>query len=188
MSTLNSFRRPSPLVLKKFSIDKDGKEEGKFVEIIGRKGGLIAFLLTLMGLDNTSCFILTKNEVSYKTASLSGETNKFFPVNNIASTQCGYSKPIQYIFLAVVFFILGIILGAQPGGSFLLWIGIIVAIVFLVLYFLQKNFTISVESSGGETAELIFKRSIIEGVAVDINKTKEAILLINSFITANQTK
>ena len=140
--------------------------------------------MNLLRLDNTTVFSLTKSEISYKTSDLYGETNLFFPITKIASTQCGFLKPIQYLFIALALFIVDLYLhfSIRGGIGLIFWVFVVIALCFIIAYFLEKTITIGVESSGGQKAEIVFKRSVIEGVSIDINKAREALKLINNTI------
>ena len=184
---LNIFNFQAPLVLKKFNIEND-PADGNYVEIVGRKKGLIAWLLSILGLDNTTSFLLSKSAVSYKTASLFGETTTFFPLPSIASTACGFSKPIALLFLGVFVLIFSLFLAVEAGSMAIVLIGLVVAAIMFVLYFFQKTITLSVESAGGKAIALTFSKSFIEGVGVDINKANEAIEMINSLVVASQSR
>ena len=53
---------------------------------------------------------------------------------------------------------------------------------------LSKKMTISFETSGGMVMGLTFKRSVIENVAVDIQKARQAIEIINKNVINSQSK
>lgn len=178
----------STLVLRKFKINEDSSTD-LFVEIVGRASGLTAWLVTVIGFDAETILKVTKQEISFKSSSLFGQTHQVVPLQCISSTHCGYSKPIGYLFLGVIIMIGGIFAGLDQrgGGSIDLFL-IIFGGIFLVAYYLSKKIVISIETSGGLLMGLSFKRSLIENVDVDIEQALKAIMIVNSKIVESQSK
>ena len=88
------------LVLRKFKID-EAPSANVIIDIVGRKSGLIAWLLTVIGFDAKSTLNVTNKEVSFKNSSLFGQTHQVLPLPSVSSTHCGYSKPIGYLIIGV---------------------------------------------------------------------------------------
>ena len=179
------------LVLRKFSVTGGpSKQEAPVIEIEGRKPGVIAFLLTLIGIDATTSLIVTPRDIRFRKGSLYGEITSMMPLTCVASAHAGFAKPIQYLIAAGAVFLASIggaigghrDLGGHGGGAAFALLGLIVAVVFVVAYFLSRKMAVYVESSGGATFGLIFKRSIIEGVEVDINKVKALVDIIRELV------
>ena len=171
------------LVLRRFDIDENASH-GSYLSIAGRASGLTAWFLTTMKLDTETTLEVSETEVVFNSASLSGEVYHFVPIAHISSTHCGYSKPISYLIVGVVFIVVSLLLLSLVGmflieeGTLLLLIGV----VFLVMYYLKKSMFVSVETEGGTKIRLAFKRSAIENVALDIDRVKEGIALLNDQI------
>ena len=176
------------LVLKKFNVIR--KDTGSlFVEIVGRPAGLTSWLLTVIGLEAETSLTVSGKDVSFRSASLFGQTNQVAPLSSISSTHCGYSKPIGYLILGVIFIFAGVFTGlSQRGGGVILISGLILGGVLLVAYFLSKKMTISLETSGGIIMGLVFKRSVIENVAIDIQKVVQTIRIVNENVIKSQRK
>jgi hypothetical protein len=145
------------LVLKQFATDPS---TGR-VHIIGRRPGFIGWLLSVMGVDANTELVIHPSEVTFRQASLFGETVTTCPISRISSVSAGYAKPVEYLIAAVLSVITLI-------GPF----------IMLALFFLEKRVFISVETTGGATYAIAFKRSIIEGVAVDQERAKEVLALV----------
>ena len=107
----------------------------------------------------------------------------------MSSTLCGYSRRIGYLVLGVLLCIAGIVAGSVqqygidgvPGWPF-----IVVGLLFIIAYFLSKRLAIAVETCGGDLIWVKFKRSIIENVAMDMEKAVMTIQLINRKIVEAQ--
>lgn len=169
------------LVLRKFGVNASAPD-GVFVEIIGRASGLMGWFLTTIGFDPETSLKVSNNRLSFSSSSLFGQIHQVVPLSGISSTHCGYSKPIGYLILAAAVVLGGIL--NQNGRVFL--ISLLVGGFFLVRYWLSKNITISIETRGGMTMGLTFKRSVIENVPVDIQKSIEAIEVVNQKVIESQ--
>jgi hypothetical protein len=166
------------LVVKKFECNS---EQGT-VEIKGRAPGLVAFILSAMGLDATTTFSADRQMITCKKTSLSGEDHVTVPTPCVATLACGYNKPIGLLFLAVVFFLQGLYMSFEGGrhGGKMGMVSILVGIGCAVAYFLLKKMYLYVITNGGNIIGLKFKRSVIENVQVDITKVKEAIEVLRN--------
>jgi hypothetical protein len=180
-----SIRAGGPtLVLRKFDVD-ESMQDGILVEIIGRASGPTAWLLTVLGFDAETRLKVTEKEFSFKSSSFWGQIIQIAPLPNISSTHCGYSKPIGYLIISGIFvidYVISIITGAGypfNDNNGILIVKLIIGGLFMLLYWLSKKMTISFETSGGMVMGLTFKRSVIENVAVDIEKARQAIEIIN---------
>jgi hypothetical protein len=174
----DSMRVPT-LVLRKFKLNSTSNGE-PCLEIVGRPSGVVAWLLTVMRLDTETRLTVTDLCVSIKSASLSGEFNNFIPLPHVSSTHCGFSKPVAYIILAAAIAIFGVFTGMnQRDGTPLIVGALVVAIVFLIAYFLSKKITIEIVTDGGLPLKMTFKPSVIEGVQVNIAYTMQALSLLN---------
>ena len=174
------------LVLRKFIVSTSaGKSDEAIVEIEGRKPGLIAWLLTAMGIDATTSLVITRRDITFRAGSFFGEMNSMMPMTAVATAHGGYSKPVEYLIAAGGLLLGGLgMLGEDEG-----WLGLVFLIgagFFAAMYSLEKRMALSVESSGGAVFGLVFKRSLIEGVAVDVNKVKEVIAIIREMALAAQ--
>lgn len=151
------------LVLKEFSINNQGPE---YVHIVARKGGLIAWLLTMLGIDATTTFRVFADRIEFEEGSLSGKLSTTMPLRSISIATCGYTKPFLYIVLAIVMVMLAI----PTFGITLIFAGL-----FIFGYFYHKALVISAVSHSGWSAAICFKRSVIEGVKIEYEQAQAAI-------------
>lgn len=164
------------LVVRQFDIDENGAD-GKYLEIVGRASGFISWILNLMKLDTLTTLHLEKDRLSLKSSSLSGEVHTVLPLAAIESTQCGFSKSLSLLTMAFIVLLMGLLSGGF--GEFIL--SVLIAAVFLALYFFSKRMFISV-TAGSTIISIAFKKGVIEGVDVDLNRTLSAIALLNSMV------
>jgi len=183
------------LVLRKFNIDEKA-ESGFFVEIIGRTSGLKAWLLTILGFDTESSLRFDSKKIEYRNSSLFGEELNISPLASISSTLCGYTRPvfslIAGIFSSITFLICTLAYAdasryEKDAFLIIIYISLILAVIFLVRYALNKKLTISVQTSGKINFGLSFKRSVMENVAVNISEVRRAIFLLNSKVVEAQS-
>jgi len=96
----------SALVVKSIHIDENGSLKGKtglptYVEIIGRKAGLISWIRSLMGFDTTARFTVHEKRATYSEKALSGHLSHIFPFTSVANLGTGYLKPFYWLLLAI---------------------------------------------------------------------------------------
>ncbi len=52
----------------------------------------------------------------------------------------------------------------------------------MVLYFLEKRIVVMVESTGGNMLAIAFKRSVIEGIEVDVDNARQVMQFVNQHV------
>ncbi len=183
----------SPWVLKRFQIDETGAT-GAFIFIEARKSGLGSFILNSLGLEATASIKVTRGAISFKAAKLSGMVQVSTALTSIAAFIGGHSKLLNALFLGIGLFLLGLLFTLFASASMdadvealLSIFGIISFIgsmISFIVYALGKHMFIGFETSGGATYVLGFKRSIIEGVSINIERVEHAISLVNGLISS----
>ena len=173
----------APWILKTFQIDQTG-QTGAHLYIEARQPGLIAFILNIIGLDPTAQLKVTRGAVSFRSTSLSGMTETSTALTQIGSFQGGYSKPIELLFGALFFMIVGLIVGISFEEMTFFTIGLVIAGICVIAYALQKNLSFGFETSGGAYYGMAFKRGVLNNVSVDIKQVEIALQLVNTLIGA----
>jgi len=164
------------LVLRKFTISDQGTD-GPALEIVGRASGFVAWLLTTMKLNTLTTLRLQGNELSIVSGSLSGETHTLIPVTSIESTQCGHSKKLIYLYVAIAAVLLGL-----STGELVPFLGsLVLSAIFGALYYFSNQMFIEV-SAGTRTEIIAYKKGLVDGETVDLERTLEAINVINSSV------
>ena len=164
------------LVIKQWECGREANEQGNYVHLVGREGGLISWLLSLIGIDPVSEVEVKEDLIKFTSSSLAGKEMRIIPVKSLTSAYYSYEKPWK---IAVVIFIVGFFL--IPANIFL---GLLVCIAGVVYYVLNKNLAVAVVEASGWSGAFAFKRSIIEGQNIDEEAGYEVIEVIRQRIEA----
>lgn len=170
------------LVLKKFHLNDQAKHDQLIVEIAGRSPGIISWILTSIGFDTQTIMTVSLKQVLVRQSSLYGQIDNFVPIEQICRVAGGYTRNIGLLLLAGLSALVGLALWVSMGTISAFFASLFVAILCATVYILQKKLSVFIETSGGSVFGLTFKRSVIENVAVDIEKVKEMIALINKIV------
>ena len=156
------------LVLKQFTINPEGE---KYVHIVARKAGLFSWLLTLLGVDATTDFRVYSNRIE--------RIQTVLPLKSISIASCGFMKPILFLALAII---------CIPLAVVTMGLSLILTVLFLICYYLNKNLLISVVSNSSYPIVICFKRSVIEGVKVEYDQAQQVIQIINNLLMQQASK
>ena len=172
------------LSLTKFILNPDDEDQ---IIIEGRKTGLVQWFLTLLKLGNIYKIHIKKDHINYSAESAAGNSLHLTPIKKIASTSCGYNKPIGLLILSVILTI-GSLTALISGNVASFFLCLLVAGICFAAYVYLKNFFISIETIGSSQLGFSFKRSFIENVPIDIEKIEEAISHINKLVLESEQK
>ncbi|HZQ21503.1 MAG TPA: zinc ribbon domain-containing protein [Terriglobales bacterium] len=175
-------------VLRKFRVDPDPNAEIA-VDISGRASGIVGWILTLMHLEPDVHLLVNRNEVSIRSTSLRGFWHEFIPLRSIQSTSCGYDRSMLALIFAAIFglaFVLNVFaavtssnqneFGATMGVAFG---SLILCAIAALVYYLSKRIVLSIHDGASKTRGVVFKRSVIENVTIDLPQALEAVAVIN---------
>jgi len=84
----------SALVVKAVSVNENADCQ---VAIVGRKAGLIAWLMSLLGIDSTFTLQVYRDRLESTEGSLSGRIKTVIPLTALDTYTAGYTKPVLYI-------------------------------------------------------------------------------------------
>lgn len=166
------------LVIKSWSASSHPDTDRNYVNISGRAGGLIAWLLNLLDISPTVRLIVNADKIIFQTASLEGSRTFLTPLENTCSTFYAFKRPLKE---AVV---MAIVLGALTFFSFGL-IGIAIAILY---YLLNKTLTVGFTDTGGRISQIPFKRSVIEGITLDETEAARVCEIIQHLIDTRRER
>lgn len=182
------------IVLTGFKISEDPSTKVG-IDITGRAAGVVAWVATLVGMDVEVRMTVTESNVSINVASLSGFRHVNIPLHHIGATICGYQRSIIALAFAMFFttgFVLNLATGLLGGdrnafevsmaGSFS---SMILAAISILIYFLSKRVAIGVETE--HRYGVIFKRSVIENVSIDLQQALAAITVLNARVLATHS-
>lgn len=165
------------LVLRAFDLHvrPAGRETG-LIQVVGRKAGLISFILTLIKLQSQCILTVTSPAVEFVSESLFGRHRIMVPLKHIVSLRGGIVRPLGYIIASAILILIGFGLmmvslltpsDVAPGFVATSVILMFVAVVFVVLYFLKRVFYIAIRSEAGPELAVRFQPSILEGRSID---------------------
>ena len=166
-------------VLKKFSVDENADV---MVEIHGRNGGALAWLLNVMGMDDTAKLLCTKDYIEYQNNSLFGSTAMMIPLAAVSGLATGIRKPKEWLIAAGVVFAGGCSLAVSAESVIPAGLGLLLGLALAFYYTLQKEMSLNVQNGGDSLYGLNFKKSIIEGVSIDPDKLRETVRVMNQAI------
>ena len=172
MHLLADFIGTKALALQEKVVDYNGP---CFIRLVGRKSGLLDWLLTLIGVNTKTTLEVYADRIEYSYGSLSGNMLEVIPLSKVSNLCCGRFKPVVLIVLAFISLI---------GAFFTFGISLIPAILFFVYYFLKKTTLISIVSNSGSATGVAFKRSIIENKNISDEEAQEIIQLVAQLVEA----
>jgi hypothetical protein len=189
------------LVLREFRVGT-AETAGEFLYILGRRSGLVAWLLTLFGLQAQTSFSVTDDEVARETVGPRGFEYLYSPLTEISSSRCSYYRAFLVLVLSLAFFAYGLITllsavlrendyvrqRALAGASDTLWPCLILGTACYIWYAQSKRVLISVVARGDVGMGISFKRSVIENVGIELKKAIEAVDLMNARILAKHPR
>lgn len=88
-------------------------------------------------------------------------------------------KPILFLALAII---------CIPLAVVTMGLSLILTVLFLICYYLNKNLLISVVSNSSYPIVICFKRSVIEGVKVEYDQAQQVIQIINNLLMQQASK
>lgn len=171
------------LVIKKWFASTTPNEEGNYVHLVGRKSGLVSWVLSLMKIDAVSEVKVQGNLIKFTTSSLAGREKRVIPLKAITSAFYAYEKPWKKavaILGSSVFLIVASMFSYEM--SFLSSFGFLGIIGGVVYYILNKKIKVAVVEASGWTGEFAFKRSVIEGQNINEKQAYEVIDIIRELI------
>ncbi len=157
-------------VIKEWFVSEAPNKEGMYVQIKGREGGVISFLLSLIGIDPTVSLVVDKDNIRFEEGSWSGFFMRVTPIEKLCSGGYGYAKPWKIAVLIAVL------------GSFTFFLAPLFWIGAVLYYFLNKELKLELFDVGGRVCVIAFKRSLIEGIKIDENEAARVIRIIENLL------
>lgn len=156
--------------------------ENNFVRITGREGGLIAWILSLVGVDPTTTIRVGLDRIEFSSASLAGTESRLIPLQGVCSSYYGYHKPWK-VAAGIIALFVGLGFSFNSAIAFLISsaIGIAIAVVY---YFLNRTLTLGFVENSGVVSGIRFKRSVIENVDINQEQAKTVCIIVQRLIEA----
>ena len=171
------------LVVTQFKVRKNGPV---YVDIKGRKAGILSWILSWIGVDPYTTLRVTDTRVELSEGSLSGRIMHTIPLSTVCNLGAGYSKPFVLLVIGVLTLLLAICCVFSddiPGGVAVP--NLLVAGLCFLFYCLKKTLTLFFVPPSGVGASVGFKRSVIEGVNIDERQAFEIIGIVTELIEKN---
>lgn len=165
-------------VIKSWSAESQPNAQGDFVSIEGRAGGLVSWLLNVLGISPTVRLSIRGDKILFHKGSLEGTVNILTPLENVCSTFYAFKRPLKESV------ILGVILGAATFWLFAIP-GILGALFY---YILNKTLTVGFTDVGGRVSEIPFKRSVIEGHKLDEDEAARVCDIVQGVVDARRER
>ena len=149
------------LALREKLIDENGP---CFVRLVGRKSGLLDWLLTIGGINTTTVLEVYEDRIEYSYGSLSGRIREMIPMSKVSNLICAHFKPVILFFLAAIALIAGIVMACVMDGDErnLCLIPFCLSLIFFIYYWLKKTTVIEIIPNSACMSAAAFKRSLIE--------------------------
>jgi hypothetical protein len=175
MHSLAMLAGGASLVLREKVINPEGP---CYVKLVGRKAGLMDWLLTLIGINTTTTLEVFEDRIEYSYGSLSGRVLEVIPLSQVSNLVCGYFKPVLLLFLAVL---------SLPLVIVTFGVSLILTALLVFFYFFKKSTLISIIPASSSAASVAFKRSLIENKNITEEEAAQIIKLVAELVEkANQ--
>ena len=174
------------LVLQTAELTVDAlPDEDVYAEVVGRRHGLVAFLLSLIGFDPITRLLVTKSEVRCQTSSLSGKRITAVPLRQVTQINSGVEKPIAALMIGVLFFLNGFYLLYELRSPAPFLFNLLVSLILVIFYFFWKRFFIEIYSSGGPPIHLRFRPGVLEGMVLGERPLSEAVGVLRDMVNSS---
>ena len=94
------------LVIKQWECGREANEQGNYVHLVGREGGLISWLLSLIGIDPVSEVEVKEDLIKFTSSSLAGKEMRIIPVKSLTQIVSSISTPESFKILSALRLIL----------------------------------------------------------------------------------
>ncbi len=153
------------------------------LRIRGRAAGLVGWIFTKLRLSDDIALELHPQDIRLTLGSLKGVVNASIPLSQVSSTACAYAKPIWVLVLGgwLLFGAFAELTGRFGSFTEGLALAVLAAAAF-AWYALNKTLRITIETTGGAVYGLAVKRSVIEGVKLDMEDAVFVIQRLNAAV------
>ena len=179
------------LALKEKKINPQGP---RYVRLVGRKSGLLAWFLNICGIDMTTVLEIYADRIEYKHRSLSGSILEVIPLSKVSNLFCGYFKPVILLFGAIIFlfawmfcFLYRDFCLSYIDFAVISVIAFIFSVVLAIYYFLQKSILLSIIPNSSSAIAIAFKRSLIENKNITEDEAQLIIQIVVNLVESANT-
>lgn len=201
----NKYVPATGLVVERFSINPAASGEPA-IRISGRYKGIVAWILTNLGMESRVELTVTDKDWTIREGSLAGMLVACVPLKRIRATICGYQRSLLAFFLAIFFALNAVwtFLAVIPvlfrtlvvdteadrefaasAAAVLLFITfcwLVACGIAGIAYYASKRVKLGVYV--GRVYGIVFKRSFIENKVIDLGMAEQATDLLNRLVAA----
>ncbi len=162
---------------------------GNYVHIKGRSGGLLSFILTLFGLSPTIELTVNDSMIMCKSGAANGMEERHTPLEHICSTNYGVMLPwLLSVFLGIVAAgVTALICKSQNVDSTVSFVfagPIVGIIIWFIVYFLFRTYTVGFSDVSGHSFQLFFSpASLLDGTSVNQELARTTCAVIQQCIS-----
>lgn len=169
------------LVLKYFRAG-DEAPPGALFQIGGRRGGVIGWVLRVVGLAEDVSMTVTPQQVIGEVRGKEGHAAVVVPLHRVAATSCGHERPVKDLIYAGTIGLASILLALAAHSTVLLVVGLLVSAALIVKYALGKSLWIRAYSFGGAGVGVGFRPGLLEQISIDPVLVERAIETLNTHV------
>jgi hypothetical protein len=151
--------------------------DGSYVSIVGRRGGIVSWVLSLIGVDPTVKFTVGSHSLVFEEGSWSGHKRVMIPIRCVTSVHSGYTRP--WLPAVIVALVVGAVVAAIVEG--VLFGGLMGLVLGIAYYVVNKTLELTVREGGALTG-FAFKRSVIEGRNIDESQAEHVVQILQALI------
>ena len=136
------------------------------VGLQGRTPGFFGWLLSVVGLGNTTTLMVSADELRFDKTGFSGKTLTIVPLSEISLIESGKSKNVALLIAGFATMFPAIVALFQAGVIPFALVGV-VALIFLLAFFMSTNYVLAVRGADGSSIMLKIKPSKPSGIKFD---------------------
>lgn len=177
MNTIAFTAAANSLVIQEKEINESGPH---YIHLKGRRAGIIAKLLSLMGIDASTSFDVYEDRIEFTSGSVFGRTTEVIPMSAVCNVGTGYVKPAALLFTGIF-----LLVGSIPSFMQEKWAGIITLLFAagcFVGYLLGKTMMVYARSTGADLDVIAFRRSVIENLKIDDSEANRIVQIMNKLV------
>lgn len=182
------------LVIKQWYVSNVPRADGAYISIVGRRAGVVGWLLSVLGLDPTVTFSVSEKRIMLHASSLAGTSKRVSPLGTVSSSSYGFHKPwLGAVLVGLLAFALLVALSAVilPSSETFYEMRPFVVLVFSTVggffaaklyYHYSQALSLGYVEVSGVAAQIRFEPSVIEGVVVDERQAEYAAQVMQHLI------
>lgn len=171
-------------VVKNWQASPKPDTNGEYIRISGRKEGIVAWLLSWVGIDPTVHMTATAKNFRLEERTFWGYSSRTIPISRISEIRDGFARAwlAPCIFWALSVFSLVCALSGS-GSTMAALVGTVVLFgIGYAIYYFYRVLVVGVVGTGGHPATISFKPSFIEGKGVDDKAAEEVGRIIQALM------